>query len=62
MPQSIVEHLLHTFTDEGDNILDCYMGSGTTACACKKLNRNCIGYEINDNYVQLSKQRLNEKS
>lgn len=62
MPESIVEHLLQTFTDEGDNILDCYMGSGTTACVCKKLNRNCIGYEINDNYVELSKQRLNEKS
>ena len=62
MPESIVEHLLQTFTDEGDNILDCYMGSGTTAYVCKKLNRNCIGYEINDNYVELSKQRLNEKS
>jgi len=58
MPESIVKHLLETFTDEGDTILDCYMGSGTTASVCKQLNRNCIGYEINENYVELSKKRL----
>jgi DNA modification methylase len=57
-PESIVENLLETFTEEGDMVLDCYMGSGTTAAVCQKMNRNCIGYEINENYVELSKERL----
>tara|TARA_R110001592_G_scaffold353717_3_gene652806 strand:+ start:4369 stop:5040 length:672 start_codon:yes stop_codon:yes gene_type:complete len=60
MPESIVKHLLETFTEEGDNVLDCYMGSGTTAYVCKKMNRNCIGYEINESYVELSKKRCEE--
>jgi DNA modification methylase len=58
MPEAIVKHLLETFTEEGDNVLDCYMGSGTTAYVCMQMKRNCIGYEINENYVELSRKRL----
>jgi len=57
-PEKIVENLLETFTYENDLVLDCYMGSGTTAYICKKLNRNYLGFEINNSYVELSKKRL----
>ena len=38
------------------------MGSGTTGVACKKLNRKFIGIELNEEYFDLSKQRILEKS
>ncbi len=59
MPETVCNHLIETFTKENDLILDCYMGSGTTAVCCKKLNRNCIGFEINKEYVKLSIERIN---
>ncbi len=58
MPVEIVEYLLNIFSKEGDLVLDPYSGSGTTAYICKKINRNCIGFEINPDYVKLSKERL----
>ena len=57
-PENLVQNLLETFTDENDLVLDCYMGSGTTAFVCKKLNRKYLGFEINNDYVELSKKRL----
>jgi DNA modification methylase len=39
-------------------VLDPFMGSGTTALACKSLNRNFIGFEIDENYYNISLQRL----
>ena len=45
-------------TDEGDIVLDPFMGSGTTAVACKQLNRNFIGFELNPEYVKLAEERL----
>jgi len=58
MPIKVAKNILETFSQEGDLILDVYSGSGTTACACKELNRNCIGFEINEDYVKLSRERL----
>jgi len=43
---------------EGDTILDPFMGSGTTALACKQLGRRFIGFEINPKYVEICNQRL----
>lgn len=47
---------LHTF--ENDTVLDCFMGSGTTGAACKELNRNFIGIELDENYFNIAKQRI----
>jgi DNA modification methylase len=58
MPEKVCQHLLDTFTREGEMVLDPYMGSGTTAVCCKNSNRDCIGFEINEEYVKLSKERL----
>ena len=43
----------------GGVILDSFMGSGTTAVACKELGRNYIGFELNKRYYQIAVDRLN---
>lgn len=40
-------------------VLDCFMGSGTTGVACKKLNRNFIGIELDEKYFEIAKERIN---
>lgn len=57
-PLALIEHLVLTFTNEKDWILDNCMGSGTTGVACKKLNRNFIGIESNYEFYQIGKERI----
>jgi len=45
-------------SNEGDLILDPFMGSGTTAVACKMLKRNFIGYELNKEFCKIAEKRL----
>jgi len=45
-------------TNQGDLVLDCFLGSGTTAVACKQLNRNFIGIEISPDYCKIAESRL----
>ena len=45
-------------TDDNDLIYDPFMGSGTTALACKELNRNYIGSEISKEYCNVIEQRI----
>src|SRR5690554_1759250 len=54
----VKRHLEHT-TNEGDIVLDTFLGSGTTAVACKELGRNYIGFEINEEYYKIAVDRLN---
>lgn len=54
----VKRHLLHT-TQENDIVLDTFLGSGTTAVACLETNRRYIGFEINEEYYNISKDRLN---
>ena len=53
----IKRHILHS-TKENDIVLDCFLGSGTTAVACKELNRQYIGFEINKEYFDIAQDRL----
>jgi len=53
--------LLKGSINEGDIILDPFIGSGTTAIACKRLNRRYIGYEISKEYCQIAKARLEKE-
>jgi site-specific DNA-methyltransferase (adenine-specific) len=48
-------------TKEGDQILDPFVGSGSTLIACKNLNRNYIGIEINPDYVKIAEDRLKQE-
>ena len=50
--------MINTYTNEGDLVLDNCMGSGSTGVACKKLNRDFIGIEKDDNYFEIAKQRI----
>ena len=54
----VKNHILHS-TNEGDVVLDCFMGSGTTPAACKELGRKYIGIELNPKYYEIAKDRLN---
>ena len=56
-PVEMLEYLIKTYTDEGDIVLDFVMGSGTTGVACKNLNRDFIGIELNEDYFKIAKNR-----
>ena len=57
-PVALCEYLIKTYTNEGDLVLDNTMGSGTTGVACKNLNRNFIGIELDEKYFQIAKERI----
>ena len=61
-PIALMEYLLKTYTNKGDIVLDFTMGSGTTGVACKKLNRNFIGIELDENYFKIAEDRINESN
>ena len=57
-PEDLVRKIIENFSDENDTILDCFLGTGTTAVVAKKLNRNFVGMEISPKYVEITKDRL----
>lgn len=57
-PVSLIKKLILDSTKEEDTVLDVFMGSGTTALAAKELGRKFIGYEIQEKYYTIAKQRL----
>lgn len=56
-----VRHI-KSWSNEGDIILDPFLGSGTTALAAIDLNRKFIGIEMNEEYYDLAKSRINERN
>lgn len=58
-PESIIQNLILNSSVEDDIVLDPFLGSGTTAAVAKKLSRNYIGFEIEENYFNIAKDRLN---
>ena len=59
-PVALFEYLIKTYTNEGETVLDNCLGSGTTGVACKNLNRNFIGIELDDKYFEITKRRISE--
>ena len=57
-PLTILKKLISVSSNEGDVVLDPFMGIGSTAVACKELKRNFIGCEINREYVDWANKRL----
>ena len=57
-PISVLEHIIKIASNENDVILDPFMGVGSTGVACKNLNRNFIGIEINKEYFKAALKRL----
>lgn len=59
-PLSLFKYLINLTTKTNSIVLDPFMGSGTTAVACKDLNRKFIGVEINKQYIDIANKRLND--
>ena len=59
-PVDLCEYLIKTYTNEGDLVLDNCMGSGSTGVACKNLNRRFIGIELDENYFNIAKKRIED--
>lgn len=57
-PVDLLEFLIRTYTDEGDNVLDNCMGSGSTGVACRRINRTFIGIEKDPTYYDLASSRI----
>ena len=57
-PLDIIENFIINSSLENDTVLDCFMGSGTTGVACKKLNRKFIGVELDNTYFNIAKKRI----
>lgn len=57
-PVALMEYLIKTYTNEGETVLDFTMGSGTTGVACRNLNRNFTGIELDPEYYQIAKNRI----
>ena len=61
-PVVLMEYLIRTYTNEGDNILDFTCGSGSTLVAAKNLNRKAVGIELEEKYYELAKKRIIDHS
>ena len=61
-PVVLMERIIEAFTRPGDTILDPFMGSGTTGVACVNLRRGFIGIEINEEYFEIAKKRIEDAS
>ncbi|GHU42630.1 hypothetical protein FACS1894190_12190 [Spirochaetia bacterium] len=59
-PEGLIERMILASSKENDLVVDPFSGSGTTLRVCQQLNRNCIGIELNPDYVELTKNRLAE--
>ena len=59
-PVELLEYLIKTYTNENELVLDFTMGSGSTGVACINTNRKFIGIELDNNYFNIAKQRIEE--
>ena len=60
-PVKLIEHLIRTYSNENETVLDNTMGSGTTGVACINTNRKFIGIEKDDRYFEIATKRIIEK-
>ena len=57
-PVALMEYLILTYTNKSETVLDFTMGSGSTGVACKNTNRDFIGIELDQNYFNIAKNRI----
>ena len=57
-PTDLLEWLIKTYTNDGETVLDNCMGSGSTGVACVNTNRHFIGIELDENYFNVAKKRI----
>lgn len=59
-PVPLLEYLINTYTNEGETVLDNCMGSGSTGIACLNTGRNFVGIELDINYFEIARSRIQE--
>ena len=59
-PVALLEYLIKTYTNEGETVLDNVMGSGSTCVAAINTNRQYIGFELDEAFFNVAKQRIDE--
>ena len=59
-PQDICQRIINASSNENDNVLIPFAGSGSEIVGCKELKRNCIAFEIESKYIDIIKQRTND--
>lgn len=59
-PEELSDKIIKYYSFVGDTVLDPFLGSGTTLLSCEKLNRNGIGFDIHDEYIKMSQDRINK--
>lgn len=57
-PEGLIERMVLASSNKNEVVLDPFFGSGTTLRLCQQLNRNCIGFELNPEYVAMTQERL----
>jgi site-specific DNA-methyltransferase (adenine-specific) len=60
-PVALLEYLIKTYTNENEIVLDNCMGSGSTGIACLNTNRTFIGMELDENYFNIAKERIEKR-
>ena len=60
-PEGLIERMVLAASNEGETVLDPFSGSGTTARVCQQLRRNFVGFELNEAYVDMTIERLDQK-
>lgn len=56
-PESLIERLVKASSNVGDVVLDPFLGTGTTFAVCQRLQRNVIGFEMNPEFIDITKRR-----
>ena len=60
-PEALLERIIKCATNEGDTVLDCFVGGGTTVAVADKLNRNWIGIDQSVQAIKVTEFRLNKQ-
>jgi site-specific DNA-methyltransferase (adenine-specific) len=61
-PVDALTRIIEAHTKPGDLVLDCFLGSGSTAVACKNTGRRCVGFDIDKEYCKIADSRINSCS
>ena len=59
-PEQLAHDHIISWSNEGDTVLDCFMGSGTTGKMAKQLGRNFVGIELDETYYNIAKERIGD--
>ena len=60
-PEELAMRIVKLYTDEGQTVLDPFVGSGTTAIACHRAKRHYLGFELNKEYFDIAEKRIWEE-